>query len=151
MALTCVKFNEFELTFNLLKNGDSFPSVRTPLYDYFFDIFIGINNTASYIPAVFHFLESRGRLLPRTNNGIEGWHNTFACTFGTSIYSFTILIHRLQNEEDVFRTRSIQIDSENSLLNGKIICNSKIIYLHFQWQGRQWEVTLICFFLIWFF
>ena len=49
------------------------------------------------------------RNIPRTNNAIEGWHNTFRNTFKTSKYSLILLIRMLKNEEDVVRIKDVRI------------------------------------------
>ena len=49
------------------------------------------------------------RNIPRTNNAIEGWHNTFRNTFKTSKYSLILLIRMLKNEEDVVRIEDVRL------------------------------------------
>jgi hypothetical protein len=56
---------------------------------------------------------------PKTNNAIEGWHNTFANTFANYKHSFYLLIKKLKDEEDVIRIRSIQIDELNMVFKRK--------------------------------
>jgi hypothetical protein len=37
----------------------------------------------------------------RTNNAIEGWHSIFKRGFGSSRYSYDILVYMLKDEENI--------------------------------------------------
>ena len=40
--------------------------------------------------------------IQRTNNTLEGWHNVFKNSFGTSRYNFPLLILNVKDEEELF-------------------------------------------------
>lgn len=63
------------------------------------------------------------RIIPRTNNSIEGWHSTFIKTFGVSIYSFVLLVVELKDEKKVIRQKQIKMDNNESFKRKKGIKN----------------------------
>lgn len=113
LALSFVKRTEITCLYNLLRNSDDFPEFLLPVYDYFYDTFLNVNDNCPYPPELWNSDAIIDRNIPRTNNSIEGWHNVFLNTFGTSKFSLHLLIQRLKNEQDVIRIRSIQKDILN--------------------------------------
>lgn len=109
-ALSFVRIEMLEEQYFLLLNNPDFPSCLTPLYDYFFNTFIGTNRNARYPPSIWHSQNINDKNIPKTNNAIEGWHNTFKNTFGSTKFSFHLLVLKLKNEEDAIRIRTIQHD-----------------------------------------
>ena len=107
VALTYVKQEDISSVFTELRNSNDFPPAINAIYDYFFRTYIHQN--AKFPIELWHSLGNDSSL-PRTNNAIEGWHNIFRNTFGTSRYSFDLLLKKLKDEEDVIRIRSIQQD-----------------------------------------
>lgn len=87
---------------------DSFPAALNDVYNYFFATYLDVN--CRFPPDMWHSLNIIDVDFPRTNNAIEGWHNTFANTFGTSKYSFYLLLSKLKDEEDAIRIKSFQQD-----------------------------------------
>lgn len=99
--------------FNLLKAQNTFPQSILPLYNYFYINFLA--GAARFPPNIWHTMNVNDQQIPRTNNAVEGWHNTFANTFGLCRHSFYMLIKKLKDEEDVIRLRSIQQDELNHI------------------------------------
>ena len=108
-TLSFVKSNHIIETYNELKNDDMFPSQLNELYEYFFSNFI-CSTSARFKVETWNFMEYYSLEIPKTNNAIEGWHNTFKNTFGTSRFSFELLIYKLKEEEEVIRQKKIRID-----------------------------------------
>ena len=108
-SLTFVRADQVENTFNLLMSSAGFPVCLLPVYEYFHHTFIS-QTAARYPLSIWHSRNLNDRSIPRTNNAAEGWHNTFKDTFGTSKYSFHLLVQKLKDEEDVVRIRSLQMD-----------------------------------------
>ena len=67
-----------------------------PLYEYFYNNSIqGINKNRFPIN-LWSCVSLVENDIPRTNNGIEGWHNVFKRSFNEARYSFTLLIKKLK-------------------------------------------------------
>jgi hypothetical protein len=79
------------------------------LYDYFYSTFIN-PQTLRFGPEIWSVINPFDISIPKTNNAIEGWHNTFKNTFGTSRYSFQLLIFKLKDEEEAVRQKKIRMD-----------------------------------------
>jgi hypothetical protein len=82
---------------------------------------------------------------PRTNNAIEGWHNVFANTFGTSKYSFSLLIEKLKNEEDSTRIKFLRFEAGHTFRRNKKYVemeNSIFEYLNV-WSNREFGVEFV--------
>jgi hypothetical protein len=62
---------------------------------------------------LWHVADIFDQNIPRTNNAIEGWHNAFKNRFGTSRYSFSLLIAKLKDEEEVVRHKRIRIKNND--------------------------------------
>ena len=110
VGLSFVRQTHLTSTYNLLISSTDFPESLRPLYAYFFSTYIDVSNSICYPSSVWHSLNLVNRNIPRTNNAIEGWHNTFANSFGSRKYSFPNLINKLQDEEDFIRIRALQQD-----------------------------------------
>lgn len=108
ICLSFVKLSRLEYTFYSLLEHDEFPVLLRDVYEYFSTTYMNLNGNALYPPNIWHSFNYLNREVPRTNNAIEGWHNCFNNTFGTSKYSFPLLIEKLKNEEDYVRIRMIQ-------------------------------------------
>lgn len=110
IGLSYVQANHTRQTFFDLKNHSDFPTTLNSIYDYFYNNYIGDVNTIVRFPMpTWHLGCSFDANIPKTNNGIEGWHNAFKNTFGTSIYSFELLIAKLKDEEETVRQKVIRI------------------------------------------
>lgn len=107
-CLTFVKRAEIINMYNLLRAHSDFPTELIPVYDYFFQTYLG-TNIVLYPLDVWHQLDYFERDIPRTNNAIEGWHNSFSSSFGSSRFSFTLMIEKLKDEEDFIRIKMIQM------------------------------------------
>jgi hypothetical protein len=84
-ALSYVQEYKILQTFQKLNNDYSFPSQLQVIYDYFFNTFINFE-TRIFDLNMWNILHCFSINVPKTNNAIEGWHNTFKNTFGTSIF-----------------------------------------------------------------
>lgn len=111
IGLTYVDVNYIRNTFLELKNHFDFPLTLNTLYSYFYKTYIGdLNEIVRFPISLWHLGNNFDVATPKTNNGIEGWHNTFKNTFGTSIYSFELLILKLKDEEEAIRQKRIRIN-----------------------------------------
>lgn len=111
IGLSYVEVDYIRETFIELKNHTNFPSALNVLYDYFYNNYIGnLDSIVRYPISLWHLGNNFDVNIPKTNNGIEGWHNTFKNTFGTSIYSFELLIVKLKDEEEAIRQKCIRIN-----------------------------------------
>jgi hypothetical protein len=117
IALVYVKFERVLEQFEFLKLQDNFPTAIIPLYNYFYNNFV--SPSARFKSSLWHLLNINDPEIPRTNNAIEGWHNTFSNTFGLCKSSFYILVKKLKDEEDVIRMRSIQSAELNHVFERK--------------------------------
>lgn len=88
-ALSYVKYSEIENQFYLLRQSPTFPNSLIPLYNYFSSNYLLA--TSLFPPNLWHSRNINDPLIRRTNNTIEGWHNTFANTFGLCKHSFIYL------------------------------------------------------------
>lgn len=109
-ALSYVRISELTATFYELYNHPEIPSQLIPLYDYFFTNYLRENPQSSYPPEIWHSSDLLDINIPRTNNGIEGWHNVFASGFGTSKFCLPLLFEKLKDEEDATRIKFYRFD-----------------------------------------
>lgn len=103
-ALTALAFVDHEKikdTFNDLINLNDFPQVIRPLYNYFFQTYIGTNDNVRFPIKIWNHYRYLSDNVPKTNNAIEGFHNVFNSTFGTSNYNFYLLIQKIKEEENI--------------------------------------------------
>ncbi|KAK6089233.1 hypothetical protein P3W45_001786 [Vairimorpha bombi] len=108
ISLSFVRYNEVQENYNLLRRHVDYPNDLNVLYSYFYDKYI--REDARFSRELWHSRNIIGYNIPKTNNAIEGWHRTFNSTFGSSKYSFPLIVYRMKNEEDVIRIKSIQMD-----------------------------------------
>lgn len=103
IALAFVPVNSVRDVFMFLKAHGEFPIVLDELYNYFFTYYIGSEqNNASNVVYPISLWHGRNRLLndiPRTNNAIEGWHNSFRNIFGNLNPTFKNFMMNLKHEE----------------------------------------------------
>ena len=110
-ALVFVKKEEIVETFNLLFNADDFPLCLTVIYNYFCNNFISGENSTRFPIEIWNQTEETAFGEPRTNNSIEGYHNSLKRSFYYQIYSFTNLINYLRINESDSRIMIYRIDS----------------------------------------
>ena len=104
IALSFISLLRISDTFTFLRSHDRFPPVLSEIYDYFFIYYIGseLNNALGNILYPVELWNSRSRLfndVPRTNNAIEGWHNTFRSSFGNLNPTFKNFMLKVKQED----------------------------------------------------
>jgi hypothetical protein len=86
----------------------------------FFYNYIGTELVLARFPISFwHFGNNFNIDIPRTNNAIEGWHSVFNSTFGTSNFSFHLLVEKMKFEEDAIRIENIRTENGEVLLRNE--------------------------------
>lgn len=108
IALSYCDINQIIETFSQLKMQVDFPDILSPLYQYFYNNYISSDLDGRFPVTLWHALDIFDQEVPRTNNSIEGWHNAFKNSFGTSRYSFSLLITKLKDEEELIRQKRIR-------------------------------------------
>lgn len=131
IALSFVQVDKVFETFNILRSNSNFPIRLIPLYNYFFSIYIGNANDAMFPPILWNIHQFFDISVPRTNNAIEGWHNTFNASFGTAKFSFPILIRQIKNEEEFTQQKFIRSSYGERFRISKKYKNIEIQLLNF--------------------
>lgn len=145
LGLAYVQRQRVVETFNSLRSHLNFPIVLGPIYDYFFSTYIGNNDNAPFPLDYWNFGNDLNVSVPRTNNGIEGWHSVFKKTFGTTRYSFVLLVEKLKFEEDVIRIKSIRLENGEVLpRNEKYVDLENMTQTYFEEnEGRNFGVDFV--------
>lgn len=110
-ALAFVNPNKITDTFNELINSIDFPDTIRIIYDYFFNNYIGQTGNVRYPTNLWNHFQHFSSEIPRTNNAIEGFHNAFNGSFGTSNYNLYLLVMKIKEEEEIVQQRTIRIES----------------------------------------
>lgn len=119
-ALTFVKKDKINDTLSLLWNHSEWPQLLSPVYEYFFLNLVG-NPDYNIRPRYeLEFWNSEIDLdVPRTNNGIEGWHNSLNSSFNNIHTSLPLLLEKLKLQEDYIRRKHILITQCNQIIRRK--------------------------------
>lgn len=108
VALSYVTPLEVENTFFAVKENVDFPQILTSLYDYFYRNYIRGGSNSRYPISLWNCGVVLDMSIPKTNNAIEGWHSVFRNTFGTSRYSYELLVFKMKEEEEWIQQKRIQ-------------------------------------------
>jgi hypothetical protein len=95
-------------TFNELRSSALFPNCLVPFYEYFYNTYVSSVN-AKFPISLWNYHNFIENSIPRTNNGIEGWHSILKKSFGASRFSFPVLLSKLKNEDDASRLKHLQL------------------------------------------
>ena len=100
----------------------NFPPILTDLFNYFHQTYIGNSDKDAIFP-IFqwnHFDDVKNNL-PKTNNGVEGWHNVFRSSFGTLNKNPLNFVKKLRKEENVMQKYLRMKNGENLLRKKKYV------------------------------
>lgn len=147
-ALSFVRIDKVEETFNQLIHARYFPEILIPLYNYFFTTYIGHGTSANFPPLLWNSNQFFNFEVPRTNNAIEGWHNTFNASFGTMRFSFPILVKQIKNEEEFTQQKIIRSNFGERFRISKKYADFEARLLVFlnryqNWEGVEFVMELI--------
>jgi hypothetical protein len=118
-ALSFVQPIHVRDTFHEIRTHRDFPVVLITVYDFFYDNYIGFDDNVRFPLSIWNFGSVLNIDLPRTNNGIEGWHSVFKQTFGTSRYSLQLLFEKLKFEEDAIRLKVLRVENNEVLVKNE--------------------------------
>jgi hypothetical protein len=126
LALSYVARDRISETFYDIKHQSDFPIALEPLYSYFQNTYIGNGSNVRFPVSIWNYGNVIDTNVPRTNNGIEGWHSCFKKTFGSARYSFLLLLEKLKYEEDAIRIKAIrQENGEELIRKEKYVLNER--------------------------
>jgi hypothetical protein len=106
-------------TYYEIRNSHLYPVALNTLYDYFFENYVGETDNVKFPVSLWNYGGDLNINVPRTNNAIEGRHSVFKKSFGTSRFSFNLLVDKLRQEEDAIRIKLIRHE------NGEILTRKK--------------------------
>ncbi|ORD94483.1 hypothetical protein ECANGB1_686 [Enterospora canceri] len=123
-ALKCLAFvpaAQVQQTFTWLRNHDDFPSCLASTYAYFDKTYVsGANGNGPLYPlCLWNNRENVLADIPRTNNGIEGWHNIFRSTFGTLNKTSRNVVKKLRAEAEAVHLKYLRLQSGENLYRHK--------------------------------
>jgi hypothetical protein len=99
-------------TYFWLKNHPHFPQALNPLFDYFYNTYIGDEDVnVTYPVRLWNMRDNLLNDLPRTNNAIEGWHNIFRSSFGPLNKTPRNFVKKLLKEEEAIYQKILRIRS----------------------------------------
>ena len=90
-------------TFNAIKRQHDFPDAILPIYNYFESTYINGTPTNRFEINIWNVADEDTLGIARTNNALEGYHNSLKSMFYYKSYSFVNLIYNLKLTESNMR------------------------------------------------
>lgn len=106
--LACDEYEDVLDALLELKSSRELPSAPIKLCDYFFNTYLSLN--CRFTPTIWRPQNNIDFVHHRTNNAIEGWHDVFSNSFGSSKFSFHLLMSVSKVEEVAFKIRALQLN-----------------------------------------
>jgi hypothetical protein len=117
LALAFLHKKQVRNCFYFLTSQASFPSELNDVYAYFFNYYIGfeLHDLVLYPIDPWHVRSRLFSDLPRTNNAIEGWHNSFRTIFGNLNPIFKNFMIKVKHEERFAHQKFLMLTNGNEI------------------------------------